>query len=125
MPWGASVRALGFAVSSPRSTHRPALHMVCSLSPPFLPSWQSLADKLGLPVYYEPVADNEYLEDFYGDIKKYSFAMQVKGRLVVCSTHGMAAPWCPCSLDLFPAEGVAWNSAHSFVCVSSVLRCTC
>jgi len=38
---------------------------------------QSLADKLGLPVYYEPVADNEYLEDFYADIKKYSFAMQV------------------------------------------------
>jgi hypothetical protein len=28
-------------------------------------------------VYYEPVADNEYLQDFYGDIKKYSFAMQV------------------------------------------------
>jgi deoxyadenosine/deoxycytidine kinase len=39
--------------------------------------FQSLADKLGLPVYYEPVADNEYLQDFYGDIKKYSFAMQV------------------------------------------------
>jgi deoxyadenosine kinase len=36
-----------------------------------------LADKLGLPVYYEPVADNEYLQDFYADIKKYSFAMQV------------------------------------------------
>lgn len=30
-----------------------------------------------MPVYYEPVADNEYLQDFYGDIKKYSFAMQV------------------------------------------------
>ena len=28
-------------------------------------------------MYYEPVADNEYLEDFYADIKKYSFAMQV------------------------------------------------
>lgn len=38
---------------------------------------KSLADKLGLPVYYEPVADNEYLQDFYTDIKKYSFAMQV------------------------------------------------
>jgi deoxyadenosine kinase len=38
---------------------------------------KSLADKLGLPVYYEPVADNEYLQDFYADIKKYSFAMQV------------------------------------------------
>ena len=38
---------------------------------------KSLADRLQLPVHYEPVADNEYLEDFYGDIKKYSFAMQV------------------------------------------------
>ena len=28
-------------------------------------------------MYYEPVADNEYLQDFYADIKKYSFAMQV------------------------------------------------
>jgi len=38
---------------------------------------KSLADKLDLPVHYEPVKDNEYLADFYGDIKKYSFAMQV------------------------------------------------
>lgn len=38
---------------------------------------KSLAEKLKLPVYYEPVTDNEYLQDFYGDIKKYSFAMQV------------------------------------------------
>ena len=38
---------------------------------------KSLAERLDLPVHYEPVADNEYLEDFYGDIKKYSFPMQV------------------------------------------------
>ncbi len=25
----------------------------------------ALAKKLNLPVYYEPVSDNEYLEDFY------------------------------------------------------------
>jgi deoxyadenosine kinase len=36
-----------------------------------------LAERLKLPVYYEPVKDNEYLADFYKDIKKYSFAMQV------------------------------------------------
>jgi hypothetical protein len=45
---------------------------------------KSLADKLGLPVYYEPVADNEYLTDFYSDIKTYSFPMQV-GRAVALS----------------------------------------
>ena len=33
----------------------------------------ALAKKLNLPVYYEPVIDNVYLEDFYKDMKKYSF----------------------------------------------------
>lgn len=37
----------------------------------------ALAKKLNLPVYYEPVQDNEYLEDFYKDIKTYAFPMQV------------------------------------------------
>jgi len=37
----------------------------------------ALAKKLSLPVYYEPVTNNEYLADFYKDIKKYSFNMQV------------------------------------------------
>ena len=27
----------------------------------------ALAEHLELPVYYEPVGDNEYLEDFYRD----------------------------------------------------------
>jgi len=30
-----------------------------------------------MPVYYEPVKNNIYLEDFYKDMKKHSFAMQV------------------------------------------------
>lgn len=37
----------------------------------------ALAKRLRLPVYYEPVKNNEYLEDFYKDIKKHGFAMQV------------------------------------------------
>jgi deoxyadenosine kinase len=37
----------------------------------------ALAKKLDLPVYYEPVKDNVYLEDFYKDTKKYSFPMQI------------------------------------------------
>ncbi|MEE2789815.1 MAG: deoxynucleoside kinase [Myxococcota bacterium] len=41
----------------------------------------TLADALGqhlkLPVYYEPVADNEYLADFYRDPKQYAFATQI------------------------------------------------
>jgi deoxyadenosine kinase len=32
---------------------------------------------LGIDVHYEPVADNEYLADFYRDTARYSFAMQV------------------------------------------------
>ncbi len=37
----------------------------------------SLAKHLGIKAYYEPVETNEYLEDFYRDTAKYSFAMQV------------------------------------------------
>lgn len=37
----------------------------------------ALGEHLGIDAYYEPVKDNDYLEDFYKDIKRYSFAMQV------------------------------------------------
>jgi deoxyadenosine kinase len=37
----------------------------------------ALARHLDLPVYYEPVADNDYLADFYRDTKRYSFATQI------------------------------------------------
>jgi deoxyadenosine kinase len=37
----------------------------------------SLGEALNLPVYYEPVKDNEYLEDFYKDMAKYSFPLQI------------------------------------------------
>jgi deoxyadenosine kinase len=38
---------------------------------------RTLGEHLGYDVYYEPVEDNEYLEDFYRDTPRYSFAMQV------------------------------------------------
>jgi deoxyadenosine/deoxycytidine kinase len=38
---------------------------------------EALAEKLGLPVHYEPVIDNIYLQDFYQDMAKYSFPLQV------------------------------------------------
>ena len=37
----------------------------------------ALAKALDLPVYYEPVIDNIYLDDFYKDMSKYSFPLQV------------------------------------------------
>ena len=37
----------------------------------------ALGNHLGLPTYYEPVADNAYLADFYRDTKRYSFATQI------------------------------------------------
>ncbi len=37
----------------------------------------ALGEHLGLPVYYEPVQDNEYLADFYRDPKTYAFATQI------------------------------------------------
>ena len=38
---------------------------------------KELGEHLGIDTYYEPVADNAYLEDFYRDTRSYSFAMQV------------------------------------------------
>ena len=38
---------------------------------------EALGEHLGLPVYYEPVQDNEYLADFYRDTKTYAFATQI------------------------------------------------
>lgn len=37
----------------------------------------ALGRHLGLPVYYEPVADNAYLADFYRDTARYAFATQI------------------------------------------------
>jgi len=37
----------------------------------------SLGKHLGIDVYYEPVKENEYLEDFYRDTRRYSFATQI------------------------------------------------
>jgi deoxyadenosine kinase len=38
---------------------------------------RGLAEHLGLYVHHEPVQDNVYLEDFYADTARHSFAMQV------------------------------------------------
>lgn len=37
----------------------------------------ALGQHLGLDVHYEPVIDNEYLDDFYRETRKYAFAMQI------------------------------------------------
>lgn len=36
-----------------------------------------LGKKLNLPVYYEGVIENSYLEDFYKDMKTYAFPLQI------------------------------------------------
>jgi len=38
---------------------------------------RALGEHLGLEVYHEPLEDNVYLEDFYADTGRWSFAMQV------------------------------------------------
>ena len=37
----------------------------------------ALGEHLGLPTYFEPVQDNEYLADFYRDTRRYAFATQI------------------------------------------------
>jgi deoxyadenosine kinase len=34
---------------------------------------KALGEHLDVPVYYEPVEDNEYLADFYRDTARYAF----------------------------------------------------
>lgn len=38
---------------------------------------KSLGEHLDIDVYYEPVDDNEYLDDFYRDTRRYCFATQI------------------------------------------------
>ncbi len=38
---------------------------------------KTLGSRLGLEIYYEPVASNPYLEPFYGDMKRWAFHLQV------------------------------------------------
>ena len=38
---------------------------------------RALGKVLNLPVYYEPIIENEYLDDFYRDLKRYSFSFQI------------------------------------------------
>lgn len=37
----------------------------------------ALGEHLGIDVYYEPIKDNAYLEDFYRDTARYAFATQI------------------------------------------------
>jgi deoxyadenosine kinase len=37
----------------------------------------ALGEHLEMDVYYEPLAENEYLEDFYRDTERYAFATQI------------------------------------------------
>lgn len=37
----------------------------------------ALGEHLGIDVYYEPVEDNEYLDDFYRDTSRYAFSTQI------------------------------------------------
>ena len=38
---------------------------------------KSLSELLNIPVYYEPIKDNVYLDDFYKDMTKYGFKLQI------------------------------------------------
>ena len=42
-----------------------------------------LGERMNLPVFYEPVIDNVYLNDFYKDPARYSFPLQVSGLVTV------------------------------------------
>jgi deoxyadenosine kinase len=68
-------------VSTPSRTSQPLSDLFIGIAGIIGAGKSTLAAALGkhldLPVYYEPVADNEYLADFYRDTKQYSFATQI------------------------------------------------
>lgn len=57
---------------------------------------ESLAKELEVPVYYEPVEDNVYLDDFYRDPASYAFPLEMyllaarvnQQRQIICSNKG-------------------------------------
>ena len=38
---------------------------------------QTVADRMNWKPFYESVADNPYLSDFYGDMQRWSFNLQI------------------------------------------------
>lgn len=38
---------------------------------------RTLSERLGWPVYYEPVIENPYLDAFYGDMSRWAFHLQI------------------------------------------------
>ena len=60
----------------------------------------ALGKQLGLPAYFEPVISNDYLADFYKDMKKHSFALQVPCRHFVSFLTDLARALIPFSLNL-------------------------
>ena len=38
---------------------------------------EKISEKFGLEVHYESVDDNPYLSDFYGDMNRWSFNLQI------------------------------------------------
>ena len=50
-----------------------------------------LAEKMNLPCFYEPVIDNTYLADFYKDPARFSFPLQVSGRVSCILIAGLSS----------------------------------
>ena len=55
----------------------PAIETICVSGAGKTTLATKLAERMGLPCFYEPVIDNMYLADFYRDPKRYSFPLQV------------------------------------------------
>lgn len=53
-----------------------------------------LGEKMGLPVFHEPVIDNVYLTDFYRDSARYSFPLQVRGGMRWRESYTVASMGC-------------------------------
>ena len=70
-----------------------------------------LAERMNLPVFYEPVIDNVYLSDFYKDPARFSFPLQVRAALGYLAMYNHVV--CPKISMNFFATGVSTQPSVS------------
>lgn len=80
----------------------------------------ALGEKLSLPVYHEPVADNAYLADFYKDKLRYGFPLQVyllnrrfqQHQQIIWTGKGI---WCTVVCSTLLNRGLCWFRTLSLI----------
>ena len=71
---------------------------------------------MNLPVFYEPVIDNVYLEDFYKNPARYGFPLQV------CVCVCVLCMYCKCAVCVCVCVCVYYVCTVSVLCVCGAIK---